>query len=218
KNARRQPRRASTRHAAGVRTGWPSPPSTLYATPMQQRQVESVVRLPNVPVLVAGWRDVAWLSPSGEFTRVSRTEAAAWVVSRPPMLCHAPATARRLGVERFPAFDLLELFAFVRPARFCLPTPRGLAEALGLPMPRGLEDEVVTLHRVAEGLLAELQATTADPRLSRIAWTMARGHWPWGPAVIAAMGLEAAGGHGSGLDVWQKLPEWQDLRPAPPPR
>ena len=85
--------------------------------PMQQRQVESVVRLPNVPVLVAGLRDVAWLSPSGEFTRVSRTEAAAWVVSRPPILCHAPATARRLGVERFPAFDLLELFAFVRPAQ-----------------------------------------------------------------------------------------------------
>ena len=46
---------------------------------------------------------------------------------------------------------------------------------------------------------------------------MARGNWPWGPAVIAALGLEAAGGHGSGLDVWQKLPEWQDYAPPPPP-
>jgi Rad3-related DNA helicases len=35
--------------------------------------------------------------------------------------------------------------------------------------------------------------------------------------VIAALGLEAAGGHGSGLDVWQKLPEWQDYAPPPPP-
>src|SRR5262249_49333709 len=61
------------------------------------------------------------------------------------------------------------------------------------------------------------QATSPEPRLSRIAWTMARGNWPWGPAVIAALGLEQAGAHGSGLDIWQKLPEWQDYAPPPPP-
>src|SRR5215510_8935030 len=161
-----------------------------YSPVMTVHPASSVVRLPNAPVLVAGLREVAWLAPSGEFTRVSPVEAAAWVVSRPPILCHAPATARRLGVERFAAFDLLELFAFVRPARFCLPTPRGLAEALGLPSPRGLEDEAVALHRAMGALLSELQATSPEPRLSRIAWTMARGNWPWGPAVIAALGLE----------------------------
>jgi len=175
------------------------------------------IRLPDAPLLVAGFAGAAWLDTTGEVLLLAPQDAARRVARLRPILCHGPATAKRLGIERFAAFDLLELFAFVRPARFCLPTPRGLAEALGLPLPRGLEDEVVTLHRVAEGLLAELQATTADPRLSRIAWTMARGHWPWGPAVIAALGLEAAGGHGSGLDVWQKLPEWQDYAPPPPP-
>ena len=39
---------------------------------------------------------------------------------------------RRLKAERFPAFDLLELYAFVRPASFCLPTAKGVAAALGL--------------------------------------------------------------------------------------
>ena len=175
------------------------------------------VRLPDAPVLVAGFAGAAWLDTTGEVLLLAPQDAARRVARLRPILCHGPATAKRLGIERFAAFDLLELFAFARPARFCLPTPRGLAEALGLPLPRGLEDEVVTLHRVAEGLLAELQATTPDPRLSRIAWTMARGNWPWGPAVIAALGLEAAGGHGSGLDVWQKLPEWQDYAPPPPP-
>ena len=175
------------------------------------------IRLPDAPVLVAGFAGAAWLDTTGEVLLLAPQDAARRVARTRPILCHGPATAKRLGIERFAAFDLLELFAFVRPARFCLPTPRGLAEALGLPLPRSLEDEVVTLHRVAEGLLAELQATTADPRLSRIAWTMARGNWPWGPAVIAALGLEAAGGHGSGLDVWQKLPEWQDYAPPPPP-
>src|SRR5215475_6978730 len=132
-----------------------------------------VVRLPNTPVLVAGLREVAWLSPSGEFTRVSRAEAAAWVVSRPPILCHAPATARRLGVERFPAFDLLELFAFVRPARFCLPTPRGLAQALDLPRPADLDDEAATLHAGARALLSEL-AEQPGARIRAVAWAMAR--------------------------------------------
>src|SRR5215468_12427237 len=158
---------------------------------MQPRQAESVVRLPNVPVLVAGLREVAWLSPSGEFMRVSAAEAAAWVASRPPILCHAPATARRLGVERFPAFDLLELFAFVRPARFCLPTPRGLAQALDLVRPADLDDEAATLHTATRALLTEL-AEQPDARVRAVAWAMARGGWPWGPVVLAALGLPAA--------------------------
>src|SRR6516164_7650305 len=175
------------------------------------------IRLPDAPVLVAGFAGAAWLDTTGEVLLLTPQDAARRVARTRPILCHGPATARRLGIERFAAFDLLELFAFVRPARFCIPTPRGLAEALGLPLPRGLEDEAIALHQVAAGLLAELQATTPDPRLSRIAWTMARGNWPWGPAVIAALGLEAASGHGSGLDVWQKLAEWQDYAPPPPP-
>jgi ATP-dependent DNA helicase DinG len=187
---------------------------------MQQRQVESVVRLPNVPVLVAGLREVAWLSPSGEFTRVSPVEAAAWVVSRPPILCHAPATARRLGVERFPAFDLLELFAFVRPALFCLPTPRGLARALDLPRPTDLDDEAATLHAAARVLLSEL-AEQPGARIRAIAWAMARGGWPWGPVVMAALGLPAADTQRrhmvASLAVWDDLPEWSEHAPEPPP-
>ena len=175
------------------------------------------LRLPDAPVLVAGFAGAAWLETTGEVLLLAPQEAARRIARVRPILCHAPATAKRLGVERFAAFDLLELFAFVRPARFCLPTPRGLAEALGLPSPRGLEDEALAVHRATAALLSELQATSPEPRLSRIAWTMARGNWPWGPAVIAALGLEQAGAHGSGLDIWQKLPEWQDYAPPPPP-
>ena len=186
---------------------------------MQQRPVEPVVRLPNVPVLVAGLREVAWLSPSGEFTRVSPGEAAAWVVSRPPILCHAPATARRLGVERFPAFDLLELFAFVRPARFCLPTPRGLAQALDLPRPADLDDEAATLHAAARALLSEL-AEQPGARIRAVAWAMARGGWPWGPVVLAALGLPTADNQRrhmvASLSVWDDLPEWSEHAPEPP--
>ena len=64
--------------------------------------------------------------------------------------------ARRLGLERLAAHDLLELFAFVRPARFCVPTPRGLAMAVGMAPPASLEHEARALRQVTRLLLHEL--------------------------------------------------------------
>src|ERR671922_231100 len=77
--------------------------------------------------------EALWLSADGEVERIATGEAARRVASRAPLLVHMPATARRLGRGPFAAYDLLELFAFVHPARFCLPTARGLIEAVGLP-------------------------------------------------------------------------------------
>jgi hypothetical protein len=44
----------------------------------------------------------------------------------------APIIGQRLGYPDLSGLDLLELFAFVHPARFAVPTPRGLATALGI--------------------------------------------------------------------------------------
>src|SRR5207248_1054834 len=66
-----------------------------------------------------------------------------------PMVCHARAVARRLDIAGFGGFDLLELFAFVRPAKFCVPTPRGLAAALGLVLPRDMAEACVALATAA---------------------------------------------------------------------
>ncbi|MFZ2004954.1 MAG: hypothetical protein WAV02_07690, partial [Stellaceae bacterium] len=91
--------------------------------------------VPRAPALVAGYREVVWLSPDGEIEALSPDEAKARLASETAMVCHARATARRLDIAGFAALDLLELFAFVRPAKFCVPTPRGLATALGLTAP-----------------------------------------------------------------------------------
>src|SRR5215475_7127809 len=125
------------------------------------------IRLPDAPVLVAGFAGAAWLETTGEVQLLAPADAARRVARVRPILCHGPATARRLGTERFAAFDLLELFAFVRPAQFCLPTPRGLAAALDI--------------AVGPGLAAE--AAAAGPDRGRRLRRMARpqgmgGHWP----------------------------------------
>ena len=177
------------------------------------------------PALVAGLRRTYWLDvsrdPAVAVRELAHGEAAALARDTRPLLCHLPASLRRLGCPAFPAFDLLELFAFVRPAAFCTPTPRGLATALGLAAPENPEDEVRLLGQAAERLLAELRARGEGRELQGLAWTMASGGWSWGPAVVGALGFAEATGaaprSGAGLRVWERLGEWSDHAPEPPP-
>ena len=176
------------------------------------------VLVPAAPVVVAGFREVAWLSPDGEIEALSPAEAARRVQIDPPLLCHAAATAQRIEAPVFAAFDLLELFAFAYPARFCVPTPRGLAEALGLPPPHRPADACVTLAAAAQALLEAL-GQEIDENILDIAEAMDRGGWLWGPAVLAALPRAGSGKrrHGAGLRVWSRLAEWAEAAPPPPP-
>jgi ATP-dependent DNA helicase DinG len=176
------------------------------------------VLVPQAPVLVAGFREVLWLSPDGEVEALAPAEARSRVERETPMLCHARATARRLDAPIFPALDLLELFAFVRPARFCVPTPRGLAAALGLDLPRRPAEACVSLATAARALLQELGGDT-DAETRAVAQAMDRGGWLWAPAVIAALpvGDPDALGRAAGLRVWTRLAEWTEPAPGPAP-
>ncbi len=176
------------------------------------------VLVPRAPVLVAGFREVLWLDPDGEIEALAPADARGRVERETPMLCHAPATARRLDISPFPALDLLELFAFVHPARFCVPTPRGLAAAVGLLVPRSPSECCVSLATAARALLEKL-AEEMDPEVRATAEAMDRGGWLWGPAVLAALPMCDSGGlrRTSGLRVWARLDEWSEPTPGPPP-
>jgi len=118
------------------------PPEDANVVPFRAGNPRSAeVRVPAAPVLAAGITRAAWLTPDGEIDEMRLSEAGQRAASEPPIVVHAPATARRLGLDRLACYDALELFAFVRPAKFCLPTPRGLAEATGQPSPHGLAAE-----------------------------------------------------------------------------
>jgi len=180
------------------------------------------IRLPDVPALVADHRGAAWLTADGEIDHLSPNEASRRARETPPILCHARATAGYLGVQPFPAFDLLELFAFVRPAQFCVPTPRGVADAVGLTLPDAREDQALGLFATARTLLEEL--AEARPGAAEIAWSMGRGGWPWAPAVLAVLGhaIEEDGktrvrNPVESLRVWQRLKEWSEHAPPPQP-
>lgn len=182
------------------------------------------VRLPQAAVFVAGMRQGAVLLPDGEI--LTDAVEAAWRMARKdgaPIVCHAPSLFRRFRADPVPALDVLELFAFVHPATFCLPTPRGLAAVCGLPVPGGLEDQAAALFKAAEALLARLADRTALSGRDTVpvARAMAAGGWPWGPAVMAALGetipeeLDARAV--AGLEVWRRLDAWSEHAPEPPP-
>ncbi|MDA1311218.1 MAG: hypothetical protein O2985_16640, partial [Proteobacteria bacterium] len=97
------------------------------------------------PVLWPAPKLCVWISGDGEVEELSREAATTRARQTPPLVCHARAATRRLGCDRFAAYDLLELFAFARPAQFCLPTPRGLARTFELPVPDNHIDEALLL-------------------------------------------------------------------------
>jgi ATP-dependent DNA helicase DinG len=170
---------------------------------------------------VAGIGRAAILTGDGELLDLPAAEAAAMLRGLPPpLLVHAPLTWRRLGTGAHPALDLLELFAFVRPARPAVPTPRGLALALRVAPPVSGADAAALLPELARALLAELTAGRSLPRnrdAAALAARMAQAGWGWGAAVLAALGAPAALPGIEPLRVWTRLPEWEEVAPPPPP-
>ncbi len=183
----------------------------------------AAVRVPDAPVVAAGVVQAAWLSADGEIDEIRLSEAASRALAEPPIVVHAPATARRLGLDRLVCFDALELFAFVRPARFCLPTARGLAEATGQNVPHGLAAEAQAMREAVRRLLAELAEplVARNPDIVGAARAMARGGWRWAEAVLAALG-DSPDAYQSdrsvqGLEAWRRIEEWSEQAPEPPP-
>ena len=178
------------------------------------------IRLPAAPVLVAGLSEAAWIGAEGEVLELDIQAAGTRARSETPLVCHARTTARRLGIPGFAAYDLLELYAFVRPAGFCVPTPRGLAEALGLAPPKSLAQAAGSLREAAARLLLELAAQdrARDRDAAAVARAMGRAEWPWAPFVLHALGTtQDERGGAAGLNVWDRLPAWSDQAPPPPP-
>ena len=176
-------------------------------------------RLPAAPAIAIGVREAAWLPPEGAAELLNLSETARRIAAgSTPFVCHARAVALRLKLARVRAFDVLELFAFVRPARFCVPSPRGLAAALLLPEPATLAEEASALIAIARALLAEL---TASPRpdAAAVAGAMRHGGWAWADPVLSALGAETASvGSRSveGLRVWRRLADFEDTPPPSP--
>ena len=168
------------------------------------------------PALHASHGGIWIASAEGEVRAAGRGEAIARAAETPMILLNAPLVGERLGYAELSGLDLLELFAFVHPATFMVPTPKGLATALGLPVPKDDLEAALLLPRAAAVLLDRLG--TADWVEREGAWASAgsltRLRWPWGAAVSERIAKPAE------AERWlfSKLPEWQEAATRPAPR
>ena len=185
---------------------------------MQNSTSISLPDLHGVPVFYPHGTQLIWISQNGEITHPNRATIAAELALGVVLLCHRRWSSARAGVEIDHYLDVMELFAFVRPARFALPTPAGLAQQLGLARPQNGEDMATLLPQIAFTLLDELANApdAARQEAGQIATMMTSGGWNWGPYILAHLGLPqpAAGPPDSRLAViWNRLADYTDYTP-----
>ncbi len=185
---------------------------TFRSHPRISGQVSSPLLLPALHASHSG----TWLRPANGATgAVSKGDAIMAAADTPLLLLNAPLVATRLGYPDLSGLDLLELFAFIHPARFCVPTPRGLAEALGLEEPQG-DEHVPEFLQAAAGKLIEMCQSGDWPEREG-AWSalqsLVRLRWPWAQVLSPYVAKPER------AEKWlfSKLPEWEDApeRPAP---
>ena len=174
------------------------------------------------PVLFPDVNGLVMISPDGEITHPDLTQAAEISRRKRVLICHRKWTEARLNAEVEKPADVLELFAFVRPAQFCLPTPSGLASRLGLAAPGSAEDKAMTILKAAQSLIDEL-ALLPDKdkqKLARLADMMGRGGWQWAGPILSCFGaLSGPPGPPDGRAgaIWADLDEIDDIPPRGEP-
>ncbi len=172
----------------------------------------SPLPLPALHATHAGiWR----ADKHGEVRSLARGEAIARAAETPHIVLNAPLVGQRLGYPDLSGLDLLELFAFIFPARFAVPTVSGLARTLGLEPPGDESAAVTGLQEIAAALLDTLARDDWAEREG--AWnsnaTLHRLGWGWGPMVGARIAQPERGDR----MLFSRLKQWDEAADRPPP-
>ena len=163
----------------------------------------------------------AVLCEKGQCRRIGLEEARKVYRSGEALVAHAGFVAGRLKTPPAkPLYDVLELFAFVRPNMPCVPSAGGIARALGFSLPATPEGSALSLREAATTLLADIANLTAEDRaaLRPLVQTMATAGWRWANPILQIIGEgERAKSSLAGFDTWRMLTEWEDeALPAKP--
>ena len=152
----------------------------------------------------------------GSTRAIGKGDAVMAVADTPLLILNAPLLATRLGYPDLSGLDLLELFAFVHPARFVVPTPKGLAHALNLDEPDSDDAVPALLQQAAAHLLAHCENSKWAEREG--AWSalqaLARLRWPW----ARPLADKIARPERAERWLFAKLPEWEDAAETAQPR
>lgn len=179
------------------------------------------ISLPDIGAVAYVGDVLTWVGPDGDIQTAQTKRDASELLRNPVLVCNAPFVSDRTGLDGFSAFDILELFAFVRPAQFCVPNPVGVCRALGVSIKPDAVSQCMGLVTATEKLLNELAAYSDTARNTAIATARAMCAtapiWRWGPFVLNALGapMNAAIENvvREAIAPWRALPEWEEQPP-----
>jgi ATP-dependent DNA helicase DinG len=169
----------------------------------------------SLPALHASHAGIWLVGPDGA-REVGRGGAIRAVSDTPHILLNAPLAGQRLGYAEVSGLDLLELFAFVHPARFVVPTVPGLAAFVGLEARADEAAAAALLPEIAGRLLATLGeeswaeregAWTVNASLHRLGWT-------WAPLIGQRLRRPERGER----MLFSRLEAWEEAAERPPAR
>jgi len=156
-----------------------------------------------------------WIADDAGTRGVGRGEAIARAAETPMVMLNAPLVGARLGYAEMSGLDLLELFAFIHPARFMVPTIKGLCDTLGLDQPTDEGGAAAILRSAAGAMLGRLEGRWAE---REGAWASAqalfRMRWPWAPLVLDHLKRPEA----DERFLFSRLPDWDEVQARPAPR
>lgn len=203
----------------------------LQTTLKEDTKEDSAINI-SAPVFIVHGGRAYWLSEDGEIITPSNIELSQLLQKNKPIVCNAPLVAKQMNIPQFEAYDLLELFAFVRPAQFCVPNLSGLVQKLKLTdiQIKTASDKCLACLEISNQLLQNLKDNTkyklSDPIM--IAFIMGicdtsdsqnRG-WAWSHAIFETLGVSAEDTISSNakksIQIWNRLPEWAEEAPPPP--
>ena len=169
--------------------------------------------LSHLIALVPAPPGAAVCDAQGNCRRVSLEEARAVFQSGNALVAHGAFVAGRLKASPGkPLFDVLELFAFVRPGQPLVPSALGLARLTELELPESPEEAAKTLHKVAARCWKK-RAKLEREKIAPLLDTLARAGWRWAP-LLGAAPEQLQGSPIAGLEAWRGMTPWEDQAPA----
>ncbi|MBV9540176.1 MAG: ATP-dependent DNA helicase, partial [Alphaproteobacteria bacterium] len=176
------------------------------------------------PIPARDWRRLPALVPApggavvcdgdGACARVAMDAARRLFRSGDVLIAHAAFVSGRLKTPPAAAlYDVLELFAFVRPGAPCIPSALGLARAMGQRIPQTTEENAAALREAAVALIDLLHHAPEEARvhMRMLAGTMGRAGWKWAAPILDVLGeSQEKQTPIAGMETWRGLPQWED--------
>ncbi|HWJ68560.1 MAG TPA: ATP-dependent DNA helicase [Sphingobium sp.] len=171
---------------------------------------------PLPPALHASHAGIWFAEHDRPLATLGRGQALARASDTPLLMVNAPLLGARLGHADLSGLDLLELFAFLFPAQFVIPTVAGLARALDMTPPENDAQAAEFIPDLARAMLDWTDRT--DWREREGAWTslgqLEKLRWSWAPLLRPRLARPARDERW----LFSRLPQWEDQPPRAQPR